>query len=561
LIVTFPSVLALDEERSGNRIRQIAERTPRAEGTLAPYTRDRIRGHLFQSDGEETLVIPKRGVRLPESLVRVVEASVPTGGDTADLRRGVWLRHPAQNGAGRFFEHAREVEQVLASWAGAFSYLEEDGARGVKGLRNPQIGAVHAIHAHWSVSAEPATVVMPTGTGKTETMLSVLVSALCRKLIVVVPTDALRTQLADKFLTLGVLKEPGCRVLGTEVKCPIVGVLQHIPRSIAEVDEVFCRCQVIVTTSTIAGQCSGDVRDRMAHHCTHLFIDEAHHAEAPTWSVFKEGFRARKILQFTATPFREDGRPLDGEIVFKYPLKKAQQEGYFKPIRFRPVVEFNPKRSDERIAAQAIAELKADFDKGHILMARTENVARAKEVFKLYARHPEFKPVELHTGIKSARQREAARRQILSGESRIVVCVDMLGEGFDLPELKIAAFHDIRKTLAVTLQLAGRFTRSRPDLGDATFIANTADVQVQDELRRLYTRDPDWNVLLPELSDRMIGEQLSLQEFLRGFTEFTKEIPLKTVRPAMSTVVYRTRCSAWTPENFIPQGHPRHHIL
>jgi len=63
----------------------------------------------------------------------------------------------------------------------------------------------------------------------------------------------------------------------------------------------------------------------------------------------------------------------------------------------------------------------------------------------------------------------------------------MLGEGFDLPELKIAAFHDIRKTLAVTLQLAGRFTRKRPDLGHATFIANTADVQVQDELRKLYT--------------------------------------------------------------------------
>ncbi len=93
-------------------------------------------------------------------------------------------------------------------------------------------------------------------------------------------------------------------------------------------------------------------------------------------------------------------------------------------------------------------------------------------------------------------------------------------------------------------------SRERPDLGDATFIANTADVNVQDELRKLYTRDPDWNVLLPQLSDRMIGEQLSLQEFLRGFTEFTKEIPLKTVRPATSAVVYRTTCSAWTPENF-----------
>ena len=55
--------------------------------------------------------------------------------------------------------------------------------------------------------------------------------------------------------------------------------------------------------------------------------------------------------------------------------------------------------------------------------------------------------------------------------------------------------------MSVTLQLAGRFTRSRPDLGDATFIANTADVTVRDELRKLYTREPDWNVLLPELSD------------------------------------------------------------
>jgi Helicase conserved C-terminal domain len=183
-------------------------------------------------------------------------------------------------------------------------------------------------------------------------------------------------------------------------------------------------------------------------------------------------------------------------------------------------------------------------------MARVESVARANEVFEIYNQYPEFRPVQLHTGISSVRQREAARRQILSGESRIVVCVDMLGEGFDLPELKIAAFHDIRKSLAVTLQLAGRFTRSRPDLGEATFIANTADVQVQDELRRLYARDPDWNVLLPELSDRMIGEHVSLQEFLRGFTDFTKEIPLKTVRPATSTVVYRTKCTQWSPENF-----------
>jgi hypothetical protein len=292
----------------------------------------------------------------------------------------------------------------------------------------------------------------------------------------------------------------------------------------------------------------------MADKCTHLFIDEAHHAEAPTWRDFKARFNRRRVLQFTATPFREDGKPLDGKLIYVYPLRKAQAEGYFTSINFVNVIEFDPRRADNAIAAAAVAQLRADFEKGHILMARVETVSRAETVFRIYERYPEFNPVRLHTGM-SSKTREEARAKILQKQSRIVVCVDMLGEGFDLPELKIAAFHDIRKTLSVTLQLAGRFTRARQDLGNATFIANTADVSVRDELRKLYARDPDWNVLLPQLSDAIIGEQQSMQDFLRGFTGFVDEIPLKTVRPALSMVAYRTRCLNRAPEN-VRQGIP-----
>lgn len=551
MVITFPWVLAIDESRAGNLIRQIGEHEIRGEGALATFARRGLQGFIFQptGGGEQVLIIPKTR-QIPDGHVRVLQATVDAAAGATDLSNGLWLRHPLFTGRAGAIDYEREIQQVLESWTGAFSYVQEDVARGVTGLRSPQIGAVHAVHARWSVSDAPATIVMPTGTGKTETMLSILLSVGCPKLLIVVPTDTLRTQLAEKFLTLGILKTPDCTVLRPAAKYPIVCTLQHIPRTVEEVDDIFRRSHVIITTSNIAGQSDLVVQDRMAHHCPYLFIDEAHHAEAPTWSAFKERFRERRILQFTATPFREDGRPLDGDIIFKYPLKKAQEEGYFKPIRFEPVIEFNRKRSDEAIATRAVEQLRADADKGHILMARVESVARAKKVFQLYEQYPEFNPVQLHTEIKSPRQRERIRRQIITGKSRIVVCVDMLGEGFDLPELKIAAFHDIRKTLAVTLQLAGRFTRVRPDLGDATFIANTADVNVQDELRKLYTQDPDWNVLLPQLSDRMIGEQLSLQEFLQGFTEFTKEIPLRTVQPATSTVVYKTTCNAWTPENF-----------
>jgi superfamily II DNA or RNA helicase len=550
----IPFVLAVDERFDKNPIRQIGAPSAQIGGSLTPITLARIQGLLFQPTTglESVLVVTPRTklAKLPAHYPRVIAADITDSkAPIIDVTAGRWVRHPVLNAFAGETNHDR-YERILASWSGSFHYVVENIETGVIGLRPPQAGAVHAVHAHWSIASSAATLVMPTGTGKTETMLSVLISAPCPRVLVIVPTDALRTQIADKFLTLGVLKLPGAKILDDSALYPCVAVLRHVPRAADDVDQLFSRSHVVVTTSNIAGACDPDVQKAMAASCSHLFIDEAHHAEAPTWSAFKSRFAGKPVLQFTATPFREDGKPLDGEIIYVYPLKKAQEEGYFKPIRFLKVVEFDPNRADETIARKAIEQLRADLDKGHILMARVETIARAQKVFEIYKRlAPDLEIVQLHSGITGATARDEARRKLLNKEARIVVCVDMLGEGFDLPELKIAAFHDIRKTLAVTLQFAGRFTRARSDLGNATFIANTADISVQEELRKLYTRDPDWNILLPQLSDAMIGEQQSLQDFLKGFTEFAEEIPLRTVKPALSTVAYTTRCEDWKPQN------------
>lgn len=551
MMLRFPHVFSINHEYAKNPVRQITACAVNKDGELLAYSEGRLNAWLFcsQNPQHEILILPPKK-QIPDGFTHVLRAGKHFSRKSPCLDDGVWLQHPLLKSVSANIDHKLSIAETLESWIDAFSFVGENPSRGVVGLRTPQLGAVHAVHAHWAASNEPGTIVMPTGTGKTETMLAVLVSTMCPKLLVIVPTDALRTQLSEKFLTLGFLKAPDSALLHSRAKTPVVCSLQHVPRTANEVDDIFSRSHVIVTTSSIAAQSVQVVQEQMAALCPYLFIDEAHHAEAPTWSAFKQRFADHRILQFTATPYREDGKLLDGTIIFKYPLQKAQQEGYFEPIRFMPVTEFNRKRQDKVIAEKAVAQLRKDKAKGHILMARVENVARAKEVFELYKQYAEFNPVQLHTGIKSKRERDATRQKIVSKEARIIVCVDMLGEGFDLPELKIAAFHDIRKTLAVTLQLAGRFTRARPDLGEATFIANTADVDVRDELRKLYARDPDWNVLLPELSDRVIGEQVSLQQFLSGFTDFSPEISLKAVRPALSTVVYHTKCSDWTPENF-----------
>ncbi|MBN9096459.1 MAG: hypothetical protein J0I27_24695 [Pandoraea pnomenusa] len=240
---------------------------------------------------------------------------------------------------------------------------------------------------------------------------------------------------------------------------------------------------------------------------------------------------------------------MDGKIIYAYPLRKAQAEGYFRPIRFNGVFEFGIGKSDAAIAEKVLEELNHDGTGKHVAMARVATTERATQIFDLYRSLGHYDPVVLHTKI-SAQDREAARAKLFRGESRIVICVDMLGEGFDMPELKIAAFHDLRKSLSVTLQLAGRFTRARADLGDPVFIANTANVDLREELLKLYSQDPDWNALLPELSEAAIADEIGAQEFLSGFKGTIDEIPLKDLRPAASTVIYRTNCANWTPKEF-----------
>lgn len=547
--LSLPPIKGVDAKHRTGFIGQLIDPEREIEGEWMRFALPSIAGHmLVTADGEVIHVFPKppKVDQLPVNGA-VLIGSIPDGSvDYIDLKAFKWLAHPSINGLDVGAARARE------SWLDGFRYVGDDEVgEGRIGLRRPQMGALHAIHAHWSTSKEVATVVMPTGTGKTETMLATLISARCSRVLVLVPTDALRTQIAQKFFSMGILKDPRSTLLQSDVVRPVVGVMTKKPTMPEEVDEFFRQCNVVVTTSVLAGRCSSDVQERMAERCSHLFIDEAHHAEAATWKQFKSHFKKqqRLILQFTATPFREDGQPLDGKIIYVYPMRQAQNEGYFKPIRFSSVYAFNKARADQDIAEKVIEELHADTTGLHVAMARVSTKARAAEVHAIYESLREFSPVVIHSGLKET-EIDSARRRLENGESRIVICVDMLGEGFDMPELKIAAFHDLRKSLAVTLQIAGRFTRARSDLGEPVFIANTADVNLKEELRALYAQDPDWNLLLPHLSEGAIGQEIEAQRFMGGFVGQLDEIPLTEIQPAASMVVYRTQCARWTPGSF-----------
>ncbi|MGJ1205807.1 DEAD/DEAH box helicase [Sphingobacterium lactis] len=453
---------------------------------------------------------------------------------------------------------AEIANQIEASWTDSFKYITEkqnaDGTILKTGLRSPQIAGLYAIGGHWTMSNQSATLVMPTGTGKTETMLAGLVAFQTGKILIVVPSKALRGQTFRKFTTLGLLRF--LNVVSPTIVNPIVGIIQSGPKKNEDLD-IFEKCNVVVSTMAVLTE-PQNVRyhSLIAQKVDTLIVDEAHHIAAKGWSAFKEYFNKKKVLQFTATPFRRDSKLVDGKVIYEYPLHQAQLDGYFKKINFQPIHEIDVMAADEAIAVAAVDQLKKDLETfDHILMARCSDTSRADEIFKIYHKiAPEYNPVIIHSKESGA---DSSLAKLFNRESRIVVCVNMLGEGFDLPQLKIAAVHDIHKSLAILLQFTGRFTRSAAQaIGEATVIANIARAEVSEALERLYSEDADWNYLLSEMSSRAARAHAELISFLNDSkrldrvdnSEDSIEISSHLLRPTFNTTVYE--CENYEPKRF-----------
>ena len=448
-----------------------------------------------------------------------------------DIKFKEWLKHPY------LINHT--CQDVLNSWNGKFNFVEE--TEDSNGLREPQIAGLYSILSHLKVGNDIGTVIMPTGTGKTETMLAALTAHKCQKLLVTVPSDALRTQIGTKFLKLGLLKDFG--ILKHDVINPKIGILKENFQNDDELVEFIEQCNVLISTMNLLSNNNPTTLSVLNDQFTNVFIDEAHHIEASSWKRVRSAFDKNKILQFTATPFRNDRKRLEGKVIFNFTLRKAQEQGYFKPINFVPVREYDFDKADKLISEKAVEILREDIANGfnHILMARCQNKTRAEKIFEIYKEYEDLNPVMIHSSIIGKKE---ILKSIVNGDHKIIVAVNMLGEGFDLPQLKIAAFHDIRKSLPITLQFAGRFTRTSIDdeLSNASFIANLADINTEDELSELYAQDSDWNSLLSTISEEEIQEQIDFNEFINGFQHLeNSKIPFQNIRFALSTVVYRNK--------------------
>jgi superfamily II DNA or RNA helicase len=210
-----------------------------------------------------------------------------------------------------------------------------------------------------------------------------------------------------------------------------------------------------------------------------IIFDEAHHSSANTWLKIIERFPNAFILGLTATPCRLDGKPL-GKIYTDMQVGVSTADlidsGYLAKYRY-----FAPSVAD----LSGLSKRGADFDQeqaAEILMQK----AIYGDVLKHWHQYADgLQTIVYCASIKHSQEvaeafRESGiaamhfdggtpteeRRNIVSnfrsGKIKVLCNVDLVGEGFDVPDCWCCIL--LRPTASTTLfiQQAGRALRPQP---------------------------------------------------------------------------------------------------
>jgi superfamily II DNA or RNA helicase len=418
--------------------------------------------------------------------------------------------------------------------------IKEDGA---PGMRQQQLGAMHAIASHFTRYTTPAIVTMPTGSGKTAVISATPFLLRAGRVLVLTPSRMVREQITEEFK--GLLDLRRLSVIDPKIPAPSVYSVTGKITSLDEWLNLRPYDVVIGTPNSISPEFPGVSRPPLDFFDL-VIVDEAHHSAARSWKGLLEELSLAKQVLFTATPFRRDRRELVGKLVYVYELRDAYRDGVFGQLEYRPITAPDGN-SDLAIARAASAQLREDQRAGlaHLIMIRTGTKSRAKELLNFYTEQTDLR-LQLVTGDHTLSRLKATVQKLRDRELDGIVCVDMLGEGFDLPNLKVAALHTPHKSLAVTLQFIGRFARTNaPDLGRAVFFAAESDMEV--ERQRLYDQGAAWEEIIPNLSSARVQEEEETREVLGTFqaaeetSDDAPDLSLYSLRPYHHLKVLHSR--------------------
>lgn len=217
-----------------------------------------------------------------------------------------------------------------------------------------------------------------------------------------------------------------------------------------------------------------------------VIVDEAHHVgETGNYATMLDLLPEAKRLGVTATPWRGDKYDIEqtfGEPVVRVSISQGMRLGYLADVKYRVFADnidwdfvrgasehgytikdlnkrlFIPERDD---AVRDRLEKVWDRTMNPRAIIFCQTIEHAERMRGLIALRPGWEEAAtLHANLRSRERRERLLK-FRSGEVPILVAVDILNEGVDVPDVNILCFARVTHSRRIFVQQLGRGLRLR----------------------------------------------------------------------------------------------------
>ena len=252
-----------------------------------------------------------------------------------------------------------------------------------------------------------------------------------------------------------------------------------------------------VTVATVQSMLNRGAEDRERFGL--VVVDEAHHAPADGYRQLLSELSPKFVFGMTATPWRGDERRLEdifGDPTYTVSIVEGMQLGYLAAVDYRMMVDtidwdwvrenlnssltirelnrrlFIPER-DDALVSKIRQHLDEMTDPRAVVFCRSidhaESIARRlqAEGFAVHAIHSRLDRFETTKILRDFR----------AGDVPIIVTVDMLNEGIDIPDVNLIAFLRVTHSRRIFVQQLGRGLRLSPGKAEVRVLDFVSDVR------------------------------------------------------------------------------------
>jgi superfamily II DNA or RNA helicase len=338
---------------------------------------------------------------------------------------------------------------------------------GIVQLRPYQQQAINDLRMAYRSGAQAPLLVAPTGAGKTIILAAITqgAAARSRRVLILVHRRELIHQASAKLAAIGV--DHGVIAAGIPAA--------NAPVQVASVQTLIRRLQHVAQPDLIV-------------------IDEAHHAVAGSWRKVIDHWPNSLLLGVTATPVRQDGRGL-GMVFDRLVLGPSTAElmaaGYLTPARiYAPPPVADLTGIHRRAGDYAIDEAAERMDRPTVTgdaISHYQRIGAGQPAiaFCCNVKHAEHVCAAFnHAGVQAATllgctdpvRRDATVAGFAAGAIQVLVTVDVVSEGFDIPAAGCAILLRPTQSLGLYLQQVGRVLRPAPGKQAAVVLDHVGNV-------------------------------------------------------------------------------------